>query len=283
MKVNIAALNEKELEFFKFSMNNIDNFLFLPIKKVAEIYGCGISFIYNFFKKMNINGIKEYISLCVKELNYNRSVLEELIGINNDAKKYEALLVNFDYELNQYKEIVAQSKKIEVIKSYLYNAKKIYGIAFGHSKLAMQDFLGFYNYIDTNIEFIDYDKNFNLKQSLEKESVILFYSIRFINKKFKKILSDISKVKYIKTVLVTSNRNKSMLEQFDVVFYINNVMKYHDNMEINYYIGPLNCFLMFNNYLKAKIFNDKRSLLLNNSSFLKETLGWTDYSFAKDI
>ncbi|WP_338983891.1 hypothetical protein [Spiroplasma endosymbiont of Othius punctulatus] len=277
MILDLHKLTEKQLEFYKYSIKNIDNFINMTVKEIAETYGCGISFIYTYFDKLKISGIKDYISKLTIETNSKDNIIKNVLEPSSIDD--QLLAINIQQQIDDYNKIKNQVEKINQIKELFYSSKNIYGVAFGHSKLAIEDLIGFYSFVDPKIELT----NSETIKKIEPNSVVVFYSVRFVNKKFKQILKQIDEVENVKKILITSSPKKGLASIFDVVFYVNNVMQKQENLNFNYYLGPLNCFIMFNNFLKSEIFKDNKKELLENKMFLKETLGWTDYLIAKDI
>ena len=207
---------------------------------------------------------------------------KELSQLKIQQKFVDSLLIDFEQQTAQFKTLDQQEAKLQKNKNLLYETEIIYGLAFGHSKLAIKDFLGFYNFINNNVNFLDYDRNSDILHLISEKALVIIYSIRFVNKKYSKIITDLKKITSINLVLVTSNKNVQN-DIFVVVFFVNNPMKYQDFYKIDYYIGPLNTFLTFNNYLKSSIFNDNKDYLCRNKKFVKETAGWIDYQEAVDI
>ena len=54
----LTKLNEKELEFYFYSLDNYEVIVESPIPELAKKYGTGVSFIYNFFEKMGFASSK---------------------------------------------------------------------------------------------------------------------------------------------------------------------------------------------------------------------------------
>ncbi|QGS52281.1 hypothetical protein [Spiroplasma tabanidicola] len=282
MALNIQTLNEKQIDFYNFSIEKYNLFYCKTLKEIASIYGCGMSFIYNFFKKLNIKGLKNYISELNGIIYTKKSFTNKMFDLNIKEKFQNSLFINFEQQIEQIKNIEIQENKIVLIKKILKNSNYIYGIGFGHSKLAIKDILSFFEFLNPNTIFLNYDKNIDIKHFVNQKSVIIIYSVRLVNKKYLTIIKELKKIENIKIILVTSNRNIDE-ELFEIVFYVNNPMKYQDFFNMNIYIGPLNTFLMFNNYLKSSIYLDNKEFLLKNKKFVKETIGWVDYKEAVDL
>ncbi|AKU79942.1 hypothetical protein [Spiroplasma turonicum] len=280
--LNIQILNEKQIDFYNFSIKNIKIFEKFSLKEIAKKFGCGISFIYKYFEILGISGIKEYI-VCINLIISKKENLKELLVNNNGGFLDDELSYYFIEQMNQVDIIKKQTRSINNFKNYLRQSRKVYGIAFGHSKLAIQDFLGFYSYINKNCEFLNCDSKIDFKNYIEKKSLIIIYSIRFANKKLFKILDILNKLQDVKLLLVTSNKLIDYKYGLNEIIYIDNVMKNIDNININYYIGPLNSFILLNNFLKAELFEDNKSILMKNKSFLKETIGWKNYKEIENI
>lgn len=195
MSINIQSLNEKELDFYNFSIKHYNLFLVKTLKEISKIYGCGMSFIYNYFSKINVTGLKNYLYELFSMKNSETALYKELSQLKIQQKFVDSLLTDFEQQTAQFKTLDQQEAKLQKIKTLLYEAEIIYGLAFGHSKLAIKDFLGFYNFINNNVNFLDYDRNSDILHSIPEKSLVIIYSIRFVNKKYSKIITDLKKLK----------------------------------------------------------------------------------------
>lgn len=279
--IELNNLSQKQIEFYNYSLKNWELLFQITIKELALKYGCGISFIYNYFDKIKVSGIKEYFLLVIKEIKYS----EEIEKLFEDAKNIDInLFLNMDNQIQDYKLLQKQQDKINLLMDDLSNVSIVYGTAFGHSKLALQDFLGFYSFINSNCEFINLNEKIDLSNYLKKDAILIFYSIRFANEKYKKIFNSIIENKNIKRVfLFTSNQKYISPSDKIVTVLINNSVKSQHVETMLEYVSPINSFLVLNNLLKKNLFNVFKDKLLKNPKFLKETLGWTDYFYAKDL
>ncbi|AXK50988.1 MurR/RpiR family transcriptional regulator [Spiroplasma alleghenense] len=274
MKLNLEKLNDKQRDFWDFYNQNFDEFKTMSIKEISKIYGCGISFIYNFFNSLGIKGIKELImsiSFEQGQINSNRIFNQEL---QLEDRIFETINQSNLRNNNLLKE---NKKIIDDLVNDIIRTKRRFCLGFGYSKLAALDFIGPFNHIDNSFVLVndeDYEKS-KLIQKINNEDILIVFSMRGKNKQLLKYLRYLRKnASELCIYLVTSKLNCLAAQFTDKVILIDNIMKRSDIYTNEIFYSPLQTFLFFNTVVKNILYQKIKTTANSQQNFVNEQLSW---------
>ncbi|QEH61994.1 hypothetical protein SCHIN_v1c07990 [Spiroplasma chinense] len=265
-KVN--ELNKKDIDFLNFCKNNIDLILDSNLKDISQQYGCGMSFIYNFFKKINISSINEfrvflhtskYKNEENEQINIMKSTIEDVIDNNN---------VMFENQLD---------KIDDLLKEIFEQRKTLYICGLGYSGIAAYDFfalkflINFNNWHFVNESKDDYSFNFN---TVKENSLFVVFSLSGRSKKNMILINKIRELnKNCKIIMITGNSDYNK-DGVDDAIITSNLMKMNDIYTKLVIVSPSTDFLFFNNFFKTRALHKYKDLFFESSKFNDEYSWW---------
>ncbi|AXK50987.1 MurR/RpiR family transcriptional regulator [Spiroplasma alleghenense] len=282
-KFNLENLSNKQVDFYNFVINNLDDILELSIKEISEKYGCGISFIYTFLASLNVHGWKTFIFLLGIQRGINNAV-----KINKAFNKEENLknkITNLVFNNNKITDfenkliLDEQYLKLDKMCDDIINAKKIIGFGQGHGLLAVNDLFGMFSKLELKCTQLIKNKS-NFKQIIEEiedEDLFIFYSFKGVSEFTITLFNLIKETKpNVKTYLVTSNYNCKVPELSNrTIFIHNNLMEIEIKGEI-ILASPLRSFIIFNDFLKTLLYYKNKKEFSNLKLLITELNSWKD-------
>ncbi|ARU90848.1 hypothetical protein SCLARK_0013 [Spiroplasma clarkii] len=274
MILKISDMNAKELDFYYYCRKNIDIVIDKPLNEVAKKFGCGVSFIYSFFEKNNILGVKDFVKILVEEKCADDFEKQQLLELTTDNKLWKPTIATINELKTEYSNAIDQYEKIEIIAELINKCENVYGLGFGYSELAVKDFLGFLTHCKKSVHTINYDFNHDITNYIKPNSLVIFYSVRFIQKKYSDIIEKLNRIKNCHLVLVTNGSVQN--PNISVIYRIENAIKYQETFGDLYFLSPVTSFYLFNTFLKTMVFEKHRADLLNDQDFVNESMSWVD-------
>ncbi|AVP48993.1 MurR/RpiR family transcriptional regulator [Williamsoniiplasma luminosum] len=264
--LNLSNLNDVQLDFYNFTLKNIELLLFSTVKEVAEKYGCGISFVYKFFQKIDVTGLKEYIyRLGVNEgfekktsLNFVQKDDEDLLKKPNSEAKTISEFLLIDYIKNNevnFNLIDEQVKKISELCNLINsNERKIYGFGLGHAEICIKELFSALELF--GIENIQWEKDKHSDEmidysAIKETDVLIIYTFRGVHKYTTKLVEEVrQKHPTLPIYVVTTNRETKLNKYTDHIILINNNARRVDVLDNPILTSIANPFILFNDYLK---------------------------------
>lgn len=275
--IDLNELNNKELEFYYYSLNHLDKLLSKSLSEIVADYGCGMSFIYNFFNKLNMTSLKEYIYFLGLTTGINKGN-DDLLNVQNKIGKK----MIHNHELNNHRNLNLLELQEQQIQQFCESIKKaniVYGFGLGHSKLALNDLFGMLSRFGVNTYLLEYSitslrhKIFNMKDN----DILIVFTLRGNHPVTNKIVSLIKQYRSdIKIIVVTSNKKSNLIKNSDVMIFIdNNIITEPEVSNSNFIISPLHTWLFFLDYLKNYYYNLNKKDIEQKQDFIKELRSWT--------
>ncbi|WP_338972797.1 hypothetical protein [Spiroplasma endosymbiont of Panorpa germanica] len=165
MKLKIEKLNDKQRDFFDFYNNNFEKYKTMSIKDISKEYGCGISFVYNFFESIGVKGIKEFIW----NISYDKgqASLNDFKDGSENQKLFKEIFDTINLSNLRNLELCNENNKdIEALITDIIKTKRRFCLGFGYSKLAALDFIGPFHKIDNSFILVN-DENYENSKTIE--------------------------------------------------------------------------------------------------------------------
>ncbi|WP_338972796.1 hypothetical protein [Spiroplasma endosymbiont of Panorpa germanica] len=282
-KFNLTNLNEKQVDFYNFVINNLDDILELSIREISEKYGCGISFIYTFLNNIEINGWKTFIFRLgiIRGINNAIKISGNSESKDGEGNKISNLIFDNNKVSNFKNKLILddQISKIENLCEDILKANKILGFGQGHGLLAVNDLFGMFSKMELKCaQLIKNKSNFkNIVSEIESQDLLIIYSFKGVSEftiEFWNILKETNPE--LKTWLITSNLNCKIPEDKNrTIFIHNNLMdiELKNDMILS---SPLSSFIVFNDYLKTFLLHKNKNKFLVSKSLMTELNSWKD-------
>ncbi|ARU91044.1 hypothetical protein SCLARK_00287 [Spiroplasma clarkii] len=263
--INISNLTNDEVDFYNYTLKNVDLLIYSSLNEVSRDYGCGISFIYRFFEKIQVSGLKEYIhrlsfqlgmqATTDQDLQEERTTKDKKIGDSN-LKTIEGIGYKLlaDYNINNnlnYAMMKEQLSKLEYLCETISDVKNIYRFGLGHSELAIKELFGMLEKF--GIDVCQHFKDENIDQfihNMKPNSVFIVYSFRGMHPYTLKLIKKVHQKKNLHSFLLTANSKTKFAKYFQEIIYINNNVRNLDYLNKPVLISPFNSLVFFNDFIK---------------------------------
>lgn len=272
--LKLISLNRKKMDFYNFCLINFDEIGSMSIKNLASKFGCGMSFIYSFFKDLKIKSFKEFLSYLNYKIGKNENIeqvwnnYDEIPNIIFQSAKQNKLLI-----IDQFEMI---NKLVDSI--FNKNTKTVFG-GTNYSYLSAYDMYELSDVL-TNLkwEVLKIDKNHPnvFSKSYEefgKKITFVFYSLSGRNKMINKIINKLLENGENDVFLITANKHH-LNKNLKNVIYVNNIMKDVDAFTKEIIFSSSYNFIILNTFLKSIAFKKHKSLFLENMEFIDEFNWW---------
>ncbi|AGM25394.1 MurR/RpiR family transcriptional regulator [Spiroplasma chrysopicola] len=276
--LDLSMLAGRELDFYYFTINNYDFLINSNLQTLSQKYGVGMSFIYGFFKKLNVSGLKEYI--------FKLGILHgvSLITKKNDKNSCNSqvlTLIQDNYQVSNNINVVMfqdQQAKFDQLITILSQAKIIYAFGAGHSLIALTDLCGMLTHFGLVTQILERGKNITKTVlSMTKNDVLIIFSMRGLNDFHLQLLKLFRREQIPgQVVLITSNLNSELNKYTNLSIFIDNQIRRINDLEDNLIFSPLWSFLFFTDYLKNLFYIKNKKLIDEKDSFLQEMNSWHD-------
>ncbi|WHQ37241.1 SIS domain-containing protein [Spiroplasma sp. SV19] len=273
--LDLSILSEQELDFYNFTIQNYHFLINSNLKAVSCRYGVGMSFIYAFFKKIKVSGLRDYV--------YKLGILKGISLANiSDYNKDNNILekIQDNYQVSNYINALMfddQQKKINCLLDEINRAKKIYAFGMGHSLIALNDLCGMLTHFGYSTSILEKGKNIVTSKILKitKDDLLIVFSMRGLHAFTQKLLALLKREKIkAKIILITSNPQSTLLKYSDLTIYIDNQVRRINDIESNLIFSPLWSFLFFTDYLKNLLYEKNKEKIDQCDSFSNEMESW---------
>lgn len=293
---NLSILNEKEIEFYNFVKENLNDVFNKTVQELSREYGCGISFIYNLFNKLKIDGIKTFVYKLGFQNGYiysissaanqilNQKVVDTIEDVNiifknSLTENLNKLLVNYNRCINSNAVLLGeQFSKLKLITNKLLKSKKIYGFGQGYAELPLLDLFSFLNKWDLKTKQI-IKSSININKTIakiDKSDLVFVYSFFGKSQYTESIIKRIKEARHdVFIILITTNAQSRFIKKVDLSIWINNDnLREQDLLKKPVLFSPAISLMFFNDVLKNQIYSINNKEFNKKENFIKEIESW---------